>query len=58
MRKFHDISESQSSSMYEITISILGYGRFASSIQQFLGFWELKKLLGKLFQFTDRMSSG
>jgi hypothetical protein len=39
--------ESQSSGVYEISIAIRGFGRFAAPIQQFMGTLELKKLLIK-----------
>jgi hypothetical protein len=58
MRKFYDLLESQSSSMYEISIAIIGCGRFAAPTRLFMGSWELKRLLVKLFQFSDRLSSG
>ena len=57
IRKFHDLVESQTSTMYELTVAIMGYGRFAGPIYQFMGTWELKRLLLKLFQFIDRITN-
>jgi hypothetical protein len=53
MRKFYDLLESGSSGVYDISIAIRGFGCFAPAIKQFMGSWELKRLLAKLFAFQE-----
>jgi len=57
IRKFYDLLESQSSSIFELSIAIRGLGHFALPIQQFAGVWEVKKILTKMFNFSERFSS-
>lgn len=43
--------------MDEISIGIMGFGQFAGPIQMFMGTYELKKMLTKLFVLSEKYIS-
>ncbi len=57
IKKFFELVDGQTGGVTEISIGICGFGQFAAPIQMFLGTYELKKMLNKLFLLSERYIS-
>ncbi len=58
VKKFFEMIQSEVDSRAEIEMAISGFGAFAPSIAHFLGQNEVKSVLHKLFQLSDRVMTG
>jgi hypothetical protein len=58
IKKFFEMIQSEVDSRAEIEMAISGFGAFAPAIARFLGQNEVKNVLHKLFQLSDRVMSG
>ena len=57
MKKFFELIDGQTGGVNEVSIGIMGFGQFAGPIQMFLGTYELKKMLNKLFALSEKYIS-
>lgn len=57
MKKFFELIDGQTGGVNEVSIGIVGFGHFAAPIQMFLGTYELKKVLNRLFTLSERYIS-
>lgn len=46
--------ESQSAGLYEVSVAIRGFGKFARVTKRYLGVSQVKKMLDKLILFSER----
>lgn len=58
VKKFFEMIQSDVDSRADIEMAISGFGAFAPSIARFLGQREVKNVLHKLFQLSDRVMVG
>ncbi len=58
VKKFFEMVQTELDSRSDIQIAVAGFGAFAPAIARFLGQKELKNVLNKLFQLSDRVISG
>jgi hypothetical protein len=58
VKKFFEMIQMDADSRAEIQMAISGFGAFAPAIARFLGQNEVKNILHKLFQLSDRVISG
>jgi len=54
VRKFFEMLENPAGGVEEISIAVRGFGRFAAPTAKYSSIPELKKVLNKLFQFSER----
>jgi hypothetical protein len=57
MKKFFELIDGQTGGVDEVSIGIVGFGHFAAPIQMFLGTYELKKVLNRLYTLSERYIS-
>lgn len=57
MKRFFELADGQTGGVNEVSIGIIGFGHFASPIQMFLGTYELKKVLNRLYTLSERYIS-
>lgn len=54
LKEFWTRLDSQSSGLLEVSVCIRGFGKFAKPAKEYLGVSEVKKMLYKLFTFSER----